>query len=46
MSILHGYPYTGLHYQGIYTGYPYPSCCLCDFGGRILEVHVGLQAFV
>ena len=27
-----GYPYLiGLHYKGVYMGYPYPYFCLCVF---------------
>ena len=32
ISILSGYPYPiGLHYKGVYMGYPYPNFCLCAF---------------
>ena len=33
-SILKGYPYLiGLHYKGVYRGYPYPNFCLRAFLG-------------
>ena len=38
ISILHGYPYLiGLHYRGVYMGYPYPNYCLCAFWGLIFS---------
>ena len=38
ISILHGYPYLiGLHYRGVYMGYPYPNYCLCAFWGPIFS---------
>ena len=42
-SILKGCPYlNGLHYKGVYMGYPYPNFCLCGFlggpGQKIAEV--------
>ena len=34
ISFLWGYPYLiGLHYKGVYMGYPYPEFCLCAFLG-------------
>ena len=37
-SILPGYPYlSGLHYKGVYMGYPYPNFCLCAFLGPSLR---------
>ena len=39
ISILWGYPYlNGLHYKGVYMGYPYPYVCLCAFVGRYQSV--------
>ena len=33
-KLLWGYPYLiGLHYKGVYMGYPYPYFCLCAFWG-------------
>ena len=39
ISIKWGYPYlNGLHYKGVYMGYPYHDLCLCAFLGPYNEV--------
>ena len=35
-SMNHPNPYlNGLHYKGVYMGYPYPNFCLCAFFGSL-----------
>ena len=44
ISILTGYPYLiGLHYKGVYMGYPYPNFCLCAALGPYIYVGSGFR---
>ena len=47
ISNLWGYPYlNGLHYKGVYMGYPYPYFCLCaSLGPYSCQVRVQGDGF-